>query len=76
MTSTSWLVETILPGSTFFLVQDISETWTKTFDASLQLNKRAVFGDVCDPAFEFARQSGIWLRCRPKDRSSAASCRG
>ncbi len=28
MTSTSWLVETILPGWTFFLVQLISETWT------------------------------------------------
>ena len=29
ITSTSWLVETILPGWTFFLVQDISETWTR-----------------------------------------------
>ena len=28
ITSTSWLVETILPGCTFFLVQLISETWT------------------------------------------------
>ena len=28
ITSTSWLVETILPGWTFFLVQLISETWT------------------------------------------------
>ncbi len=28
-TSTSWLVDTILPGWTFFLVQDISETWTR-----------------------------------------------
>ena len=27
-TSTSWEVETILPGWTFFLVQDISETCT------------------------------------------------
>jgi len=26
-TSTSWLVEMILPGWTFFLVHDISETW-------------------------------------------------
>ena len=29
MTSTCWLVETILPGCTFFLVQLISETWTR-----------------------------------------------
>ena len=29
ITSTSWLVETILPGWTFFLVQLISETWTR-----------------------------------------------
>ena len=29
ITSTSWLVETILPGCTFFLVQLISETWTR-----------------------------------------------
>jgi hypothetical protein len=29
MTSTSCEVETILPGWTFFLVQDISETWTR-----------------------------------------------
>ena len=29
LTSTSWLVETILPGWTFFLVQDISETWIR-----------------------------------------------
>ena len=29
MTSTSWLVDTILPGCTFFLVQLISETWTR-----------------------------------------------
>ncbi len=29
MTSTSWLVETILPGWTFFLTQLISETWTR-----------------------------------------------
>ena len=28
-TSTSWLVETILPGWTFFLVQLISETWIR-----------------------------------------------
>ena len=28
ITSTSWEVETILPGWTFFLVQDISETCT------------------------------------------------
>ena len=26
-TSTSWEVETIFPGWTFFFVQDISETW-------------------------------------------------
>ena len=29
LTSTSWLVLTILPGWTFFLVQLISETWTR-----------------------------------------------
>ena len=29
MTSTSWLVQTILPGWTFFLVQLISLTWTR-----------------------------------------------
>ena len=29
ITSTSWLVETILPGCTFFFVQLISETWTR-----------------------------------------------
>src|SRR3546814_9139765 len=29
MTSTSWLVETILPGWTFFLTHDISLTWTR-----------------------------------------------
>jgi hypothetical protein len=29
ITSTSWEVETILPGWTFFLVQLISETWTR-----------------------------------------------
>ena len=29
MTSTSWLVETILPGWTFFFTQLISETWTR-----------------------------------------------
>ena len=29
MTSTSWEVETILPGCMFFLVQLISETWTR-----------------------------------------------
>src|SRR3546814_13401712 len=28
-TSTSWLVETILSGCTFFLTHDISETWTR-----------------------------------------------
>src|SRR5579864_8476240 len=28
-TSTSWEVETILPGCTFFLVHDISETWIR-----------------------------------------------
>ncbi|MDT4886176.1 hypothetical protein FQZ97_1224930 [compost metagenome] len=28
-TSTSWEVETILPGWTFFLVQLISETWIR-----------------------------------------------
>ena len=28
-TSTCWLVETILPGWTFFLVQLISETWIR-----------------------------------------------
>ena len=28
-TSTSWEVETILPGWTFFFVQDISETWIR-----------------------------------------------
>ena len=28
ITSTSWEVDTILPGCTFFLVQLISETWT------------------------------------------------
>ncbi len=28
-TSTSWEVETILPGWTFFFVQDISETWMR-----------------------------------------------
>jgi hypothetical protein len=29
ITSTSWEVDTILPGWTFFLVQDISETWIR-----------------------------------------------
>ena len=29
ITSTSWEVATILPGWTFFLVQLISETWTR-----------------------------------------------
>ena len=29
ITSTSWLVATIFPGCTFFLVHDISETCTK-----------------------------------------------
>ena len=28
-TSTCWLVETILPGCVFFLVQLISETWIR-----------------------------------------------
>ena len=46
MTSTSWEVETILPGWTFFLVQDISRDVDQAFDARLQLDECAVVGDV------------------------------
>ena len=46
MTSTSCEVETILPGWTFFLVQDISETWTRPSTPGFQLDERTVIGDV------------------------------
>ncbi len=45
-TSTSWLVATILPGWTFFLVQLISRHVDQAFDARLQLHEGAVVGDV------------------------------
>ena len=50
MTSTSWLVETILPGWTFFLVQLISETWTRPSMPGFELDEGAIFGDVGDAA--------------------------
>ncbi len=51
-TSTSCEVETILPGWTFFLVQDISETWTRPSTPGFQLHEGAVVGDVGDAAGE------------------------
>ena len=41
-----------MPGWTFFFVHDISETWIKPLDPRLQLDERAVVGDVGDAAVE------------------------
>ena len=51
-TSTSCEVLTILPGWTFFLVQLISETWTRPSMPASSLDEGAVFGDVGDRARE------------------------
>ena len=49
-TSTSWLVETILPGWTFFLVQRHFGDVDQALDARLKLDEGAVVGDVGDAA--------------------------
>ncbi len=51
-TSTSWEVETILPGWTFFLVQLISETWIRPSIPGSSSTKGAVVGDVGHAALE------------------------
>ena len=50
ITSTSCEVATILPGWTFFLVQDISRDVHEALDPRLQLHEGAVVGDVGDAA--------------------------
>ena len=65
-TSTCWLVETILPGWMFFLVQLISETWIRPFHARLQLNERAVVGDVGDRALEACADRILGLDAGPR----------
>ena len=65
-TSTSCEVETILPGCTFFLVHDISETWIRPFDAGLELHERAVVGDVGDAAGEARADRILRLDALPR----------
>ena len=50
ITSTSWLVATILPGWTFFLVQRHFRDVDQALDPRLQLHEGAVVGDVGDAA--------------------------
>ncbi len=52
ITSTSCDVETILPGWTFFLVHDISETWIRPSIPGSSFHEGAVVGDVGDAAVE------------------------
>ncbi len=65
ITSTSCEVATILPGWTFFLVQLISETWMRPFDARLQFHERTVVGDVRDAALELGADGVLGLDALP-----------
>ncbi len=65
-TSTSCEVETILPGWTFFLVQDISETWTRPSTPGFQLDERAVVGDVGDAAGELGAHRVLGFNAVPR----------
>ena len=56
MNSISSEVETILPGWTFFLVQLISETWTRPSMPVLELDEGAVVGDVGDAALDLGAE--------------------
>ena len=66
------VVERILPGWTFFLVQRHFGDVDQAFDARLQLDERAVVGDVGDAAREASRRSGTW-RSMPS-HGSVSSC--
>ena len=65
-TSTSCEVETILPGWTFFLVQLISETWTRPSMPGFELDERTIFGDVGDAARELAADRILGRRAFPR----------
>ena len=73
-TSTSCVVERILPGWTFFLVQLISETVDQAFDARLQFHERTVIGDVRDDAGDLLAKRVLCRQCLPRGRLPAASC--
>ena len=47
----------------------------QALDARLELDERAVVGDVGDAALELARRPDSAPRCPPTDRPGAASCR-
>ena len=47
----------------------------QAFDARLQLDERTVVGDVGDGAGDLLADRELGCRCRPTDRSRAASCR-
>jgi hypothetical protein len=65
ITSTSWLVETILPGWTFFLVQDISDTWTG-LRCLLQFHECTVVGDVGHAALELGADRVLGFDAFPR----------
>ena len=75
-TSTSWEVETILPGCTFFLVQAHLADMDQAFDTWLQLHEGALVGDVGHAAGVFGTRRILRRHTFPRISLELLQCPG